>query len=133
MSFFLSKRSLSKLRGVDSRLVRVVRHAIQITEVDFAVTEGMRGKARQRWLVVQGRSRTLRSKHLVGHAVDLMAAGDLDGDGDIDAQDKSITWDREHYGKLAEAMYEAARALDVTIRWGGSFKSFYDGPHFELV
>ena len=133
MSFHLSRRSLSKLRGVDSDLVRVVKRAIQITAIDFAVTEGMRGKARQRWLKATGKSKTLLSKHLVGRAVDVMAAGDLDGDGDVDAQDKSITWSREFYGPIAEAMTQAAAELGVAIRWGGNFKSWYDGPHFELM
>ncbi len=132
-NFHLSKRSFSKLRGVDSRLVRVVKHAIQISAIDFAVTEGVRDLDRQRSLVAQGKSHTLRSKHLVGHAIDVMAAGDLNNDGIIDHQDKSITWNREFYGPIADAMKQAALELSITIRWGGDFKSFYDGPHFELM
>lgn len=119
--------------GVDLHLVSVVKRAIQITPLDFAVTEGVRDLDRQRLLMARGFSRTLRSKHIVGRAVDLMACGDLDGDGDIDAQDKAITWDREHYAKLADAMKSAAIELGVDIRWGGDFKSFFDGPHFELM
>jgi peptidoglycan L-alanyl-D-glutamate endopeptidase CwlK len=62
-----------------------------------------------------------------------MAVGDLDRDGDVDAQDRSLTWRREWYGEIAKAMLIAAQELRVNIRWGGSFKSFYDGPHFELT
>lgn len=130
--YSLSDRSLLKLEGVDSELVAVVKRAIELTEVDFAVTEGLRSMDRQHLLVMRGYSQTLRSKHLVGKAVDVMAVGDLNNDGIVDHQDKSITWNREHYGKIAEAFHEAARKIGVTVRWGGDFKTFYDGPHFEL-
>ena len=130
--FELSKRSRSKLVGVHADLVRVVEHAITITPIDFAVTEGVRGIERQRYLMSRGFSRTLKSKHLTGRAVDVMAVGDLDGDGDVDAQDRAITWDHDLYTQIADAMKHSAAALGVGVRWGGNFKSFFDGPHFEL-
>jgi peptidoglycan L-alanyl-D-glutamate endopeptidase CwlK len=61
-----------------------------------------------------------------------MAVGDLDRDGDVDAQDRSIAWNREFYDKIADAMKKAATELGIPIRWGGDFQGFYDGPHFEL-
>lgn len=79
----------------------------------------------------------MNSKHLLqtdgwAHAIDVVAVGDLNMDGVVDVQDRSITWDKEIYGRIAEAMYAAAKEFGVKIRWGGEFKSLFDGPHFEL-
>ncbi len=62
-----------------------------------------------------------------------MAVGDINGDGRVDHQDKSLTWDRDAYAEIATAWKRAADELGVKIRWGGDFKSFFDGPHFELI
>lgn len=117
----LSKRSLGKLHGVHPDLVRVVKMAIEITEVDFSVTEGLRSLDRQHQLYSEGHSKTLNSRHLTGHAVDLMAW--VDGGG---------SWDWPYYHKIAEAMKSAAEELGVELVWGGDWKSFPDGPHFQL-
>lgn len=122
MTFKLSQRSKDRLVGVDGRLVRLVNRAIELTEVDFAVTEGLRTVERQTELVNKGFSQTIKSKHLTGHAVDLAAY--VDG---------KISWDKPFYYKIADAMKKAAQEQEVAIRWGGDFKSFFDGPHFELV
>lgn len=116
----LSKRSLSKLEEVHPDLVRVVRHAIFLTDVDFAVIEGLRTVERQKELVASGASQTMRSRHLTGHAVDLAAwVG-------------GIRWDWPLYYKIADAMKAAAQAEGVPIEWGGDWVSFKDGPHFQL-
>lgn len=73
MAFRLSSRSLARLDGVHPDLIRVVKRAIQITPVDFGITEGLRTKERQKELVAKGASRTLKSRHLTGHAVDVVA------------------------------------------------------------
>lgn len=122
MPFTLSQRSKDKMKGVDPRLVKVVEEAITLTEVDFGVTEGLRTEERQKELVSKGLSQTLKSKHLTGHAVDVVAF--VDG---------KVTWEKEFYHKIANAMKKAADNQGTKIRWGGEFKSFFDGPHFELV
>lgn len=122
MTFKLGQRSKEKLQGVDQRLVMVVEKAITLTTIDFTVLEGLRTPERQQQLVNDGFSKTLKSKHLTGHAVDLGAL--VDG---------KVSWDKEPYFEIAKAMKQAAKDLEVNIRWGGDFKSFFDGPHFELV
>lgn len=121
MSYSLSKKSLDRLSGVHHDLVEVVKRAIEITEVDFTVLEGVRSKARQEQLVKAGASQTMRSRHLTGHAVDLgaYAAG-------------QVRWDWPLYYKIADAVKKAAAELNVPIEWGGDWKSFKDGPHFQL-
>jgi len=121
MTYNLSKKSRDRLAGVHPDLVKVVERAIEITEVDFAVLEGVRSKTRQEQLVKAGASQTMRSRHLTGHAIDLGAyvAG-------------SVRWDWPLYYKLAVAVKQAAAELQVPIEWGGDWKSFKDGPHFEL-
>lgn len=119
--FRLSKRSLSKLEGVHPDLVKVVMLAITLTEIDFGVTEGLRTVERQRILKAKGASQTMNSRHITGHAVDLVAYIGSD-----------ISWDWPLYYKIADAMKRAAQALDLPIVWGGDWVSFRDGPHFEL-
>jgi peptidoglycan LD-endopeptidase CwlK len=121
MTYNLSKKSKDRLSGVHPDLVKVVERAIEITEVDFAVLEGVRSKTRQEQLVKAGASQTMRSRHLTGHAVDLGAyvAG-------------SVRWDWPLYHKLAVAVKQAAAELQIPIEWGGDWTTFKDGPHWQL-
>lgn len=121
MTYALSKKSRDRLAGVHPDLVKVVERAIEITEIDFAVLEGVRSKTRQEQLVKAGASQTMRSRHLTGHAVDLGAyvAG-------------SVRWDWPLYHKLAVAVKQAAVELHVPIEWGGDWTTFKDGPHWQL-
>ena len=119
--FSLGPRSKQRLRGVHPDLVKVVERAIEITDVDFTVLEGLRTPERQKALVEAGASQTLNSRHITGHAVDLGAwVGD------------EVRWDWPLYHKIAAAMKEAAKQEGVSIVWGGGWRTFKDGPHFEL-
>ena len=40
---------------------------------------------------------------------------------------------REPFFEMAGIVKAAAHRLGIEIRWGGNFKTFFDGPHFELV
>lgn len=122
MGFRLGRRSRRNLKGVHPDLVKVVERAIEITKLDFTVIEGLRTMARQRELVADGASKTYRSRHLTGHAVDLMAL-DCRGRG---------SWHWPLYTELANAMLQAARELGVAVEWGGHWRTFKDGPHFQL-
>lgn len=151
LRFQLGASSRRNLTGVHGDLVRVVERAISFTDCDFAVIEGLRTATRQRELVAAGASRTLQSRHLTGHAVDLGAyvAG-------------RMSWDWPLYHLIADAMRAAAKIEGVPVRWGGVWdralvelpagvdgiesavaeyvarrraagqKAFLDGPHFEL-
>lgn len=121
MTFKLGDRSLKRLRPVHPDLHAVVRLAITLTETDFTVLEGKRTLKRQKQLFKRGATKTLNSRHLTGHAVDLGAW--VEG---------SVSWDWNHYHKISDAMFLAAKTLGVTIEWGGHWKSFPDGPHYQL-
>jgi peptidoglycan LD-endopeptidase CwlK len=118
MAYTLGTRSSQRLSGVHPDLVAVVKRAIQITEQDFSVLEGIRNINRQRELFKAGKSTTMNSRHLTGHAVDLAPW--------------PTSWEWEGFYPIAEAMKQAAEELEVDIVWGGDWKSFPDGPHFEL-
>jgi peptidoglycan L-alanyl-D-glutamate endopeptidase CwlK len=150
MAYKLSNRSLGKLEGVDENLVAVVKRAIELTNVDFGVTFGLRTLEEQEKLFAAGRSKTMKSKHLEGRAVDLMAY--VDGKG---------CWELNVYDDLCDAMKAAAEELGVAIKWGAAWsegdirsyegtseeammkyidlrrgqgrRPFIDGPHFELM
>ena len=119
MGYKLGTRSLQNLSGVHPDLVAGVKLAISITEQDFTVIEGIRNINRQRELYKAGKSTTMNSRHITGHAVDMVPW--------------PIDWnDLERFEVVAEAMKTAAEELDIPIVWGGDWKSFYDAPHFEL-
>jgi peptidoglycan L-alanyl-D-glutamate endopeptidase CwlK len=150
MAFKLSLRSIDRLEGVDDKLIEVVTTAIKYTKVDFGVIEGLRTIERQQELVDRGASKTMKSKHLEGKAVDLVAY--------IGSR---VSWELSLYDDIADAMKQAAIELDVAVRWGGAWttsnicewqgtmqqamtnyidmrrlqnkRPFIDGPHFELV
>ncbi len=69
----MDRRSEKNLEGVKPQLVAVVRRALELTEVDFGITEGLRTKERQKQLVAEGKSQTMNSRHLTGDAVDAVA------------------------------------------------------------
>jgi peptidoglycan L-alanyl-D-glutamate endopeptidase CwlK len=127
MSFQLSQRSLERLDGVHPKLVAVVKAAIAISKVDFTVIEGVRSLEKQREYFLAGKSRTMKSKHLTGHAVDLAPIVDIDGDGRSE-----LTWQEIHFLPINDAMVQAATNLGITVDWGGHWRSFRDMPHFEI-
>lgn len=146
-NYSLSELSLSRLEGVNPNLVKVVKRAIEISGVDFRVSEGLRTKERQAELVRKGASQTMNSRHLTGDAVDLVAI--------VDGQ---VSWDFNYYYTIAKAVAQASSELGVLVRWGGAWtvitnkdgtpqdwvkaykterkrlgkKEFLDGVHFEL-
>jgi peptidoglycan LD-endopeptidase CwlK len=150
MAFKLSSRSMKKLKGVDEGIVAVVKDAIGITKVDFGVTFGLRTLEEQKKLYESGRSQTMKSKHLEGRAVDLVAYFGSD-----------ISWELNVYDDICDAMAEAARKNDVAIKWGAAWsegdireyagtaedamnayvdlrrsegrRPFIDAPHFEMM
>jgi peptidoglycan L-alanyl-D-glutamate endopeptidase CwlK len=121
MSFQLTARDLARLQGVHPDLVRVVKRAAATSPSPFTVLEGMRTLARQKELVAKGASKTMNSRHLTGHAVDIAPL--LGG---------KVAWDWPLYHKLAPIVKAAAAAEGVKIEWGGDWRTFKDGPHWQL-
>jgi peptidoglycan L-alanyl-D-glutamate endopeptidase CwlK len=150
MAFKLSSRSIGRLEGINNDLITVVNTAIDMTKVDFGVTCGMRTVQEQEALVASGASQTMKSKHLEGRAVDLVAY-----------VGPNITWALNMYDDLADAMADAARIHGVPIKWGAAWtvgsitdwdgsmenamnsyvdlrrsqgrRPFIDAPHFEMM
>lgn len=117
-----SARSLKNLQGIHPDLRRVVDRALQDSPLDFVVIEGLRTKERQKQLVASGASKTMNSRHITGHAVDLVPIG----------PNGKAAFDWPLYDRLGPAVKEAAAKEGVQITWGGDWSSFRDGPHFEL-
>ena len=150
MTYKLSTKSQERLIGVEPELKEVVYEAIKVTKIDFGVIEGLRTEEKQKQLVESGASQTMKSKHLEGRAVDLMAY--IGGRG---------SWELNVYDEIADAMKEAAIKVDVAVRWGAAWtvtdirewegtmeeamnsyidtrrgqgrRPFIDAPHFELM
>jgi peptidoglycan LD-endopeptidase CwlK len=114
-------RDEQRMIGLHPDLVRVMRRAAATTSIPFTVIEGMRTLATQRQYVARGASRTLRSRHLTGHAIDIAPL--IGG---------KITWAWPVYHQLAPIIKAAAAAEGVPIEWGGDWRTFKDGPHWQL-
>ena len=149
MGYKLGKRSLSRLEGVNDDLVTVVKYAFGVTKQDFSVICGLRTIDEQKALVAKGASQTMKSKHIDGNAVDLMAYCN------------GGRWELNLYDEIADAMKEGAAACNVKLRWGAAWtiddigvfegtaenamnsyidtrrsqsrRPFIDAPHFELM
>tara|TARA_R100000234_G_C4996453_1_gene178191 strand:- start:83 stop:550 length:468 start_codon:yes stop_codon:yes gene_type:complete len=155
MSFRLSQRSLDRLEGVHPDMTAVVERAIQLTDVDFGVTQGVRTLDEQKANVAAGRSQTMRSKHLLqddgfSHAVDVVAYVGSD-----------VSWELNLYDNICDAFKKAAQEVGCSIKWGAAWsegdirsypgsaedammayvdlrrsqgrRPFIDAPHFELM
>jgi peptidoglycan L-alanyl-D-glutamate endopeptidase CwlK len=138
MSYSFSRRSLRNLDGVHPDLVAVAHEAIRISDKDFMVIDGLRTIQEQRLLFKKGKSQTLKSRHLTGHAIDIVPY--------------PVSWDFDDFYPLGNAFMQACKNVNVPLRWGGnwlvhdlrewqgsaeglvqSYKgTFYDLPHFEL-
>lgn len=125
--FRFSQRSENNLKGVNSDLVKVIRRALEIAPVDFIVIEGLRTQARQKELVAAGKSQTNNSRHLTGHAVDIIPV--------------NTKWQIEEFKPLLKAVKQAADELGVKLRFGINWKNdpslpietrFIDAPHVEI-
>jgi peptidoglycan L-alanyl-D-glutamate endopeptidase CwlK len=117
----LSDRSSDRLMGVHTDLVKIVYRAIQTTEIDFGVSEGLRSLKTQKEYLAKGVTTTLNSRHLSGHAVDVFAyVGGI------------ARWEMPLYEKIHDAFKSASEELGIPVEWGGGWKSFPDGPHFQL-
>lgn len=121
MPYNFGKRSNGNLAGVHPDLVRVMREAITNSPYDFAITEGVRSQLRQQELFASGASRTLNSRHLTGHAVDIAIY-----------DEGIISWDFRLFQQVADHVKTVSKLNDVPLVWGGDWRSLRDGPHFEL-
>jgi len=117
----LTEKSLKRMAGVDPRLQSVIGAAAAICPLQFIVTEGVRTPERQAQLVQAGKSQTLRSEHIRGRAVDVAVI--IDG---------KANWYFSNYQIVAQAVKAASAQLNIPVEWGGDWKTFKDGPHFQL-
>lgn len=127
-NFKFGKRSLDNLRGVHPDLVKVANRALELSPIDFTITEGLRTVARQKELVAKGLSKTMNSRHITGHAVDFVPL--------------PVDWDKvEPFITVANCFLQAGKELGVALRWGGDWnmngdwkdEKFRDLPHVELL
>ncbi len=151
VSFTFGSRSEGELVGVHPKLVAIVRRALEVTQIDFAVIDGLRTIEQQNEYVRTGASKTMASKHLpqadgFSHAVDL-----------VPCVFGKPRWEWPLIFQVAAAVKQAAIEQGVPITWGAiwdqplnqqgpnlaaaveSYKvrhagnDFLDGPHFQLT
>ncbi|MBE0153405.1 M15 family metallopeptidase [Serratia sp. PL7] len=120
--FIFGTASEKKLAGVHPDLVKVARRALELSPVDFRITEGLRTIERQRQLVAEKKSQTLKSRHITGHALDVVALP-----GNV------VSWDMAYYRQIAAAFKQASDELRIPVEWGGNWTTLKDGPHFQLT
>lgn len=118
----LTPKDREKLKGLHPDLVKVIERAAEISDRPFVLLEGKRTLARQKQLLAQGATTTLNSRHLTGHAIDIAPLG----------PNGKVSWDWPLYYPLAKIIKQAAKEVGVPFEWGGDWKKFPDGPHWQL-
>ena len=121
MTFALSQRSKDRLKGIHPDLVKVIEEAIKNSPLDFSITEGLRTKERQKELFSAGKSMTMNSRHITGHAVDIAVI-----------KDGTVTWDSKYYVPVLDHIKTIAKQFNIPIVCGGDWVTFKDYPHIEL-
>ncbi len=121
MAWKFGKKSLERLAGIKEPLQTLAKAAITDSPYDFSITNGLRTLEEQKVLFANGKSKTMKSKHLTGDAFDIAVF--VDG---------KLTWDLKYYKAVATHIKKVAAKLGIKITWGGDWKSFIDGPHFQL-
>lgn len=121
MNYHFSANSKRQLKGVHPDLIGICYRALFLTPYDFGITEGLRSREKQARMVEEGKSQTMNSRHLTGHAIDFAIW--LDG---------GWNWDFEKYREVADCFKQAADEYDIPIVWGGDWESLKDGPHIQL-
>lgn len=114
-------RSKERLQEVHPQLVKVMEEAIKSSPLDFSITQGLRTLEQQKALFESGKSQTMRSRHLTGHAVDIAVL--VDG---------KITWELPKYRIVTDHIKSVAKKLGIPIECGIDWTSFIDGPHIQL-
>jgi peptidoglycan L-alanyl-D-glutamate endopeptidase CwlK len=146
--FSFGKRSLAVRAGLVPELQRIVDLAIKVTKQDFKLVSGLRTQAEQINHVASGASKTLNSRHLTGHAVDIVpyigpgiSPYPLQGDSA-----KVIKAKLSRFEDVAMAMFIAADMLDIPLQWGNDWDCdgvptakdpdekglIVDMPHFQI-
>ena len=125
----MDPRSEACLRLVEPDLCKVIRGAAQ-TPQPFEVTYGARTLAAEAQAVAAGHSQTMHSRHLLdkaGYAAAVDVTPLIDGRLSFAPGNEARV-----YGQLATQIKASARALGVTIEWGGDWRTFKDWGHFQL-
>lgn len=120
-AFKWSTRSKKELAEIHPDLRRVVDRALALSKYDFIIVDGRRTIGEQRKHVANGASKTMKSRHLYGLAVDYVA---LVGG--------KARYELVYMKAIADAFKAAGKELKIPINWGGDWKSFKDTPHIEL-
>jgi len=119
--FVFSQRSLGNLKGVDPRLVSIATLALTYSPIDFIVTDGLRTKEEQQVFFDKGLSKTMNSRHLTGHAIDVAVWHEGD-----------VSWDEKLYASLYVHFKDAADRLNYPLEWGGNWSGSWDSVHYQI-
>jgi peptidoglycan L-alanyl-D-glutamate endopeptidase CwlK len=123
--------SEAKLVGVHPDLVRLVRRALAFSHIDFGVHEGARTLEQQKEYLAKKLSTTLKSRHI---PMPVKAGGNGFAHAiDVHPWVNGIArWDGPLFIEIDKAFDLASKELKIPYEWGGRWRSFPDGPHFQL-
>lgn len=117
----LGTKELTMLAGAHPDLQRLVKAAFPLIPGEARVIEVRRTIERQKQLVAQGASKTMKSRHLTGHAVDI-----------VPLENGKVSWRWPLFWPIVEAMEKTSKRLGIPHEAGARWKSFPDGPHHQL-
>ena len=121
------KVSVERMKGIHPDLRKLADAVLQAAPWPIRVTEGLRTIERQRQLVAIKASKTMRSRHLTGHAIDVVPYIDLDRDGKIETEE---LYNKQLFRQLIPIAKDCAEKLSISVVWGYDWG--WDMPHWEL-
>lgn len=139
-----SNASKRRITTLHPDLQEILNTAIKF--VDFSVLDGLRNETDQTIAVINKRSNAKYplSKHNRSKCVD--GSYNYEKSDAFDIAPYPIKWPdiqnqtTKEYIKRTGAFYRLAGTIiavahmqGIAIKWGGDFKNFFDGPHFERV
>jgi hypothetical protein len=141
---YFGKSSKEQRETLHSDLQRVVDRAIEIT--DFTIICGLRDEAGQAKAVAEKRSKAEYPKSRHNRSKKEDGTYDYTKSDAVDLAPYPIKWPdirkqttMEYVRRMGRFYFLAGVILAVAfmegvkLRWGGFFKSLFDGPHFERV
>ncbi|MGL5902837.1 MAG: hypothetical protein ACRCZO_09145 [Cetobacterium sp.] len=140
LKYRFGKTSISRMKGVDARLIILATTYMCMGKKDIGITYGARTPEEQKDMLKKGKTQVSKSKHLLnkeelvtqgGFKIDIMESNAIDI---VAYKDGKAIWERAYYEDIIGDMKKIAQhyGWQDVINWGWDFKSLNDPYHISV-